>query len=419
MSDDPLPSCARASCGFLEESISVAVVRVDSSGMILAANRRASTLIGEPLAGKPWHDMLLNFNGEMALSEWLADEKRPRLLNVRTASGVPQTLEVMIEPVGDDYVLFGELNAVEQEHLSREVVELNHELSNLTRELAQSNAELKLVNIKLEQSQVQLLHSEKMAAVGQLAAGLAHEINNPIGFVNSNLGTLKGYVEKLIFLIDAYERSADANDTATDAALKAACEMADMAFLRNDVVALLGESRDGLERVRKIIQDLRDFSRIDSPDWQEVDLNVGMESTLNVAWNDLKYKAVVVKRYGELPPVRCHPGQINQVFMNLLVNAAQAIEGLGKITLSSGAEGPWAWVGVEDTGKGMTQAVMKHIFEPFFTTKPVGKGTGLGLSMAYDLVKKHGGRIDVTSEPDQGSYFKVWLPVAGPENPTV
>ncbi len=417
MSHDPSPSGEGASCRFLEECISVAVVRVDSSGVILAANRRATTLIGESLVGKPWHAMLLNFNGEVALSEWLAEEERPRLLNVRTASGVPQTLEVMIEPVGNDYLLFGELNAVEQEHLSREVLELNHELSNLTREFAQSNAELQLVNSKLEQSQLQLLQSEKMAAIGQLAAGVAHEINNPIGFVNSNLGALKGYVEEFIFLIDAYERYADANGTATDQALQAVREKVDIAFLRDDVVALLGESRDGLERVRKIVQDLRDFSRIDSPDWQEADLNAGMESTLNVVWAELKYKAEVVKRYGELPPVRCHLGQINQVFMNLLLNAAQAIEGQGKITLSSGVEGLWAWVSVEDTGNGMTPAVMKRIFEPFFTTKPVGKGTGLGLSLAYDMVKKHGGRIDVTSEPGQGTCFQVWLPVAGPETP--
>jgi signal transduction histidine kinase len=275
---------------------------------------------------------------------------------------------------------------------------------------------LQAANDELAQSQGQLLQSEKMAAIGQLAAGIAHEINNPIGFVKSNLGTLKEYVEQLFALLDAYESAATTSSTDASAALQAAREKADIDFLRNDVVALLGESRDGLERVRKIVQDLRDFSRIDNPDWQAADLNGGLESTLNVVWNELKYKAEVVKSYGELPPVRCHLGQINQVFMNLLVNAAQAIEDRGTITLSSGADGPWAWVSVEDTGKGMTSDVMKRIFEPFFTTKPVGKGTGLGLSLAYDMVKKHGGRIDVSSQPGQGTCFKIWLPIAGPEN---
>ncbi|MDP3539584.1 MAG: ATP-binding protein [Azonexus sp.] len=385
--------------------------------MILAANGHATTLIGVPLEGQPWHTMLLNFGGKLALADWLADTAQPRLLNVRTAAGLPQTLEVKVETNGADYLLFGEVNAVEQARLAREVLALNHEQNNLTRELTLKNADLKLLNTKLEQSQVQLLQSEKMAAVGQLAAGVAHEINNPIGYVNSNLGTLKSHVEELLFLIDVYERCADANGTATDPALQAAREKADIGFLRDDVVALLAESRDGLERVRKIVQDLRDFSRIDSPDWQEADLNAGLESTLNVVWNELKHKAEVVKSYGELPPVRCHLGQVNQVFMNLLANAVQAFEDRGKITLSSGAEGPWAWVSVEDTGKGMTPEVMKRIFEPFFTTKPVGKGTGLGLSLAYDIVKKHGGRIDVSSQPGQGTSFKVWLPVAGPENP--
>jgi PAS domain S-box-containing protein len=277
--------------------------------------------------------------------------------------------------------------------------------------------QLESSNAELKQSQGQLLQSEKMAAVGQLAAGVAHEINNPIGFVNSNLGTLKGYVEQLLALIDTYERCAVANGIEADATLQAARERADIAFLRDDVVALLGESRDGLERVKKIVQGLRDFSRIDSSDWQEADLIAGLESTLNVVSNELKYKADVVKNYGELPPVRCHLGQINQVFMNLLVNAAQAIEDRGKITLSSGAQGPWAWVSIEDTGKGMTPEVMKRIFEPFFTTKPVGKGTGLGLSLSYDMVKKHGGHIDVSSQPGLGTCIKVWLPVAGPENP--
>lgn len=306
-------------------------------------------------------------------------------------------------------------------HRKRAEVALRESEANLSVTVEQvetSNAELKLANESLMKSQEQLLQSEKMAAVGQLAAGVAHEINNPIGFVNSNLGTLKTYVEQLLVLLDAYERSAEASGVAADPALQVAREKAEIAFLRQDVVALLDESHDGLQRVRKIVLDLRDFSRIDSQDWQEADLNAGMESTLNVVWNELKYKAEVVKDYGELPLVRCKLGQVNQVFMNLLVNAAQAIEVWGKITLSSGTEGPWVWVSVEDTGRGMTPEVMKRIFEPFFTTKPVGKGTGLGLSLAYGVVKEHGGHIDVSSQPGQGTCFKVCLPAAGPENPT-
>jgi signal transduction histidine kinase len=284
--------------------------------------------------------------------------------------------------------------------------------------LKKKGLEQELLIDQLAQAQGQLLQSEKMAAVGQLAAGVAHEINNPIGFVNSNLGTLKGYVEQLLGLIDTYERCTGAASAAESAMLKVARESTDLAFLRDDLVALLAESRDGLDRVKKIVQELRDFSRIDTTECETADLNAGLESTLNVARNELKYKAEVIKNYGKPPPVRCHLGQINQVILNLLVNAAQAIEGRGTITITSGAEGAWAWVRIADTGKGMEPEVLKRIFEPFFTTKPVGKGTGLGLSLAYDIVKKHGGRIDVSSEPGRGTCFQVWLPAAGPENST-
>jgi signal transduction histidine kinase len=253
-----------------------------------------------------------------------------------------------------------------------------------------------------------------MAAIGQLAAGVAHEINNPIGFVNSNLGTLKNYVERLLGLIDAYDQCIVKNAVQSPQ-LAAAKQEADLGFLRDDIVALLGESRDGLDRVKKIVQDLKDFSHIDEAELQEADLNAGIESTLNVVWNELKYKADVVKEYGQLPPVRCIPGQLNQVFMNLLINAAQAIDQHGTITVRSGTKGDQVWIEVVDSGRGMPPEVKKRMFEPFFTTKPVGKGTGLGLSLSYDIVvKKHDGRFEVDSEPGKGSTFRVWLPVGGP-----
>jgi signal transduction histidine kinase len=286
--------------------------------------------------------------------------------------------------------------------------ERNRELES---QVEERTHELKVAIAELARSQGQLLQSEKMAAIGQLAAGVAHEINNPIGFVSSNLGTLKDYAEQLIALVDAHEKSASQSTPATRVALQEARDNADLPFLRDDVVALLAESRDGLERVKKIVQDLRDSSHIDSMEWVETDLNAGMETTLHIAAGEWKYKAEVIKLYGVLPPVRCHPGQINQVFMNLLVNAAQAIVSQGKITVRSGAEGAWVWASIEDTGNGMTPEQLKHIFEPFFTTKPVGKGTGLGLSISYDIVKKHKGHIDVTSEVGKGSIFTVWLPV--------
>jgi two-component system NtrC family sensor kinase len=255
---------------------------------------------------------------------------------------------------------------------------------------------------ELEEAHGQLLQSEKMASIGVLAAGVAHEINNPVGFVNSNLGTLKTYNEELIALLESCRAG-----TATEADFVAA----EFDYLKADSADLIRESRDGLERVRKIVADLKDFSRLDQAEWQEADLNAGIECTLNVVWNELKYKAEVLREYdAELPRVPCLPAQVNQVVMNLLINAAHAIDERGTITVRSGHDAQWAWIEVADTGHGMPPEVLKHIFDPFYTTKPVGKGTGLGLSISYDIVSKHGGHIDVTSKPGHGTTFRVCLP---------
>ncbi|UCV16010.1 bacteriohemerythrin [Quatrionicoccus australiensis] len=295
-----------------------------------------------------------------------------------------------------------------QNHLEELVVERTKQLATANGALEKDRQELEMLLSKIEEAQQQLLQSEKMAAIGQLAAGVAHEINNPVGFVNSNLGTLKTYVDSLFAVIDAYQ----AVDAGADRKmLEAAQQKADLEFLREDLPSLLLESQDGLNRVTKIVQDLKDFSRVDQAARQLANLNEALESTLNVVWNEIKYKAEVVRELGEIPEIECVPAQINQVFMNLLVNAAQAIEQRGSITLRSGLENGYVWFEFADTGKGMNAETAKRIFEPFFTTKPIGQGTGLGLSISYDIiVKKHGGRIDVSSEPGQGTTFRLWLP---------
>jgi signal transduction histidine kinase len=258
---------------------------------------------------------------------------------------------------------------------------------------------------KIEEAQQQLLQSEKMAAIGQLAAGVAHEINNPIGFVNSNLGSLKTYIAHLMQLIEAHE-------TGEPEAIARARKIADLDFLREDLPALLAESQDGLNRVTRIVQDLKDFSRVDQAARQYADLNAAMNSTLNVVRNELKYKADLIVELGSIPEIECVPAQMNQVFMNLLVNAAQAIPERGTIYVRSGVDRNNVWFEIEDTGCGMSEKTLRHVFEPFFTTKPVGQGTGLGLSISYDIVvKKHSGMLEVRSEPGKGSCFRITLPI--------
>jgi signal transduction histidine kinase len=296
---------------------------------------------------------------------------------------------------------------------TKTLAELNEEQSRRIEELEKAHAEVKAINKRLEEAQQQLLQSEKMASIGQLAAGVAHEINNPIGYVHSNLGSLEGYIEDVFRMLEVYadiERS-HPEHAALFAEARALREKLDIDFLKEDVHALLAETREGIGRVKKIVQDLKDFSRAGSEDeWQWADLHKGLDSTLNIVNNEIKYKAKVVKEYGTLPEIECLPSQLNQVFMNLLVNAAHAIEGQGTITVRTGADAENLWVEVADTGCGIAPENLQRIFEPFFTTKPVGKGTGLGLSLSYGIVRKHGGRIDVKSELGRGSTFRVTLP---------
>ncbi|MBA4061017.1 MAG: ATPase [Verminephrobacter sp.] len=288
-------------------------------------------------------------------------------------------------------------------------------------ELIKTNRDLKEVNSKLSDAQSKLIQSEKLASIGQLAAGVAHEINNPIGFIFSNFGTLEQYLEDLFQMLDAYEQAeASVSDGAALARIRSLKADLDIDYLKEDIPNLMRESRDGIQRVRKIVQDLKDFSRVDArQEWESVDLHAGIDSTLNIVNNEIKYKADVVKHYGALPEVQCLPSELNQVFMNLLVNAAHAITAeRGTITISTGVEGRNVWVEVADTGAGIAQENLQRIFDPFFTTKPVGKGTGLGLSLSYGIVQKHSGRMEVHSELGVGTRFRVTLPIQHEEAAT-
>lgn len=261
----------------------------------------------------------------------------------------------------------------------------------------------------------QLIQSEKLASIGQLAAGVAHEINNPIGYIFSNFGTLENYLHTLIGVLDTYEKLEDSLYSPEAAGqLQNLRNTVEMTYLKEDIPELMRETKEGVNRVRKIVQDLKDFSRIDSDQqWGPADLHAGIDSTLNIIASELKYVADVVKEYGQIPEVECLGSQINQVFMNLLVNAAHASgPERGTITIRTGqTDADAVWIEVADTGCGIAPANLPRIFDPFFTTKPVGKGTGLGLSMSYGIIKKHKGNIEVRSTSGQGTTFRVTLPV--------
>jgi hemerythrin-like metal-binding protein len=295
-----------------------------------------------------------------------------------------------------------------------------------TQELADANASLQAERLalvdtieRLKQTREQLLQSEKMAAVGQLAAGVAHEINNPVGFVTSNMGSLATYVQQMLGLLAAYRQAGAALPSAQRAAIEAMPAFADLDYLREDVPELLKECKEGLGRVTRIVNNLREFTHVDDASWAPADINAALESALNVAGNALKYKADVVKELAPLPPVTCIVAQLGQVFVNLLVNAAQAITERGTVTVRTGVAGEQVWIEISDTGAGMSTETQKRLFEPFYTTKPVGQGTGLGLSISWEIVARHHGTLEVQSHLGQGSCFRMTLPIVLPADAAV
>ncbi|HJR27441.1 MAG TPA: ATP-binding protein [Pseudomonas sp.] len=300
------------------------------------------------------------------------------------------------------------------ERASIQMSHLEHLVAQRTTEFKQASEALQREIDERKQLESQLVQSEKLASLGQLAAGVAHEINNPIGFISSNLGALDGYFKQLQAMLDAY-REAEAAITSSEVLerLGQLREQVELEFLREDIPLLIKESKDGINRVGQIVKDLKDFSRVDSnQEWQWTNLQQGIESTLNIVANELKYKADVVKEYQNLPDIECLPSQINQVIMNLIVNASQAMgPKRGTITLRTGLEGETVSIEVADTGSGIEPECLQKIFDPFYTTKPVGQGTGLGLSLSYGIVKKHRGDISVRSEVGVGTTFRVELPV--------
>ncbi len=252
-----------------------------------------------------------------------------------------------------------------------------------------------------------------MVAIGQLAAGVAHEINSPIGFVSSNFMHLADYINEMLSLIAEYERGEPQLAPQLQSSIAAIRARVDIGYIKEDVPQLLAQSKDGIERVQKIIRSLRDFSRVDTA--QEMlacDIHTGIESTLHIVWNELKHKVIVHKEFDRtLPEVECVGSQINQVILNLLLNAAHSIDDTGDIWIRTGSERGQIYIEIADNGIGIAPEMQARIFEPFFTTKPVGQGTGLGLSVSYGIIQKHGGRIEVKSEPQRGTTFTIWLPV--------
>ncbi|AOM75891.1 7TM diverse intracellular signaling domain-containing protein [Pedobacter steynii] len=302
--------------------------------------------------------------------------------------------------------------------IKQQNVELEKKVYERTLELQDSNKTLEITLKDLKEAQSQLVDSEKMAGLGQLTAGIAHEINNPINFVTSNIKPLELDIEELNEVIHMYENLNLNEDLSTQLnAIESFKKRIDLNFVRDEIKSLLSGIGEGAKRTAEIIRSLKNFSRLDENDCKYVDLNEGLDSTLVLVRNTFPSNLKIVKNYGNLPKVECMPGKVNQVFMNLISNAIQAIKGKAehveeeKLTISTWHEGEQVKIGIKDTGPGMTEEVKQKIFEPFFTTKDVGEGTGLGLSIVFRIIENHHGQIDVITKVNHGTEFIITLPV--------
>lgn len=312
------------------------------------------------------------------------------------------------------------------------IVELEDRHRRIRERLLKSAAQLEAKNASLEETlahlettKAQIFQQEKMATIGQLAAGVAHEIKNPTGFVDSNLVSLQDYMTKINHLVDGYKQvfqhlnanpskaALSADVAAMVGEVQAEAEQIDIDYLQEDIQDLIQDCREGTRRIKKIVLDLKAFAHPGEEQLQFADINKGLKSTLNVVNTEIKYKAKVITDLGDIPMVECFPQELNQVFMNLLTNAAQAMESRGEIRVSTRRLAEQVRIEISDTGVGIEPANLSKIFDPFFTTKAVGKGTGLGMHIAYNIIQKHNGAIQVESKPGEGTTFTIDLPVLG------
>jgi two-component system, NtrC family, sensor kinase len=312
--------------------------------------------------------------------------------------------DYLIKPCDLDVLQLSVSRALERRALLRDGKRYKRELERRNEELGSQKAEL-------ERLQAQLVHNEKMASLGQLAGGVAHELNNPAGFIYSNMETLGEYLSDLKRLMAVYDRMMLSPELASQA--DEAKREIRYETLLPELSSIIADCQEGARRIRDIVLNLRTFSRLDEAEVKKIDIHMGIDATIRLLSQYYSSNRITLKReYGNLPPVVCLAGQLNQVWMNLLTNAAQAIgRGPGEVTIETGLQDTAVIVRIGDTGDGIPAENLKRIFDPFFTTKPVGEGTGLGLSITYGIVERHGGTITVESTPGKGTTFTTLIPL--------
>ncbi|MBN2843450.1 MAG: PAS domain-containing protein [Sedimentisphaerales bacterium] len=414
------------------ENLPFGIFVVDKHKRIIKINKAAEQIIGrtyEEIKGKICHHYIcpsqnrccpvLDLHQTMDRSEKdIINSKGEIIPVIKTA--IPLELE------GQEVILEAFTDISEQKKMQELLLLAKQDIENYSQNLEKlvdaRTTDLQKALANLKETQGQLLQSEKMASVGQLAAGIAHEINNPIGFIKSNLCTFRSYAKEIILLLEGYDRliKEDPNQDSYQAIMTEVIKLRndiDIDYIITETEKIIKDSIDGVERICNIVTDLKEFSHIDRPNACEEDINIILDKTISVAWHELKYRAKIERNYGTLPLLKCHGGQLGQVFLNILLNASDALEGKGEsavISLKTSLQYDQIIIEISDNGSGIDPEIVPKIFDPFFTTKDIGKGTGLGLNLAYKIIKAHGGQITVSSTPDSGTTFKIQLPVDEP-----
>ena len=373
-------------------SIFMAIVIVRLITVPLGRMEQAAISIGE---GDLWVNVKYKSKDELGM---LAETFNKMIVSLREAN---EKMEEKSEKLRMQWEVLRETND--------ELQEKSKLLEQQREQTEQKNKDLESTLTKLKDAQNQLVQSEKMASVGQLTAGIAHEINNPINFVSSNVGPLKRDIADILTILQQYVEASGNNNNGFDKVNELKKEL-DFDFLIEEINSLLKGIEEGARRTTDIVRGLRNFSRLDEDEQKLADIHQGIESTLLVLKNELKNKAEVVKHFGSIPQILCYPGKLNQVFLNILQNANQAIEKTGKIEISTSMDKKWVYISIKDNGRGMSKEVAQRVFDPFFTTKEIGKGTGLGLSISFSIIKEHDGDIQIKSEPGKGSEFIIRIP---------
>lgn len=398
----------------LNDALSYAIGVFELDGTLVLANAGMRRLLATP-SGEISLDNLINPSWKQLTERGDgAGRLYDGIFTFNVSSKTYDSLKGSARREGTQILLLAEYDVAEMSRVQVELVGLNGEITNLQREIAIKNKNLQHTLSELKNTQMMLIHSEKMNAMGQLVAGVAHEINNPVSFVASNFHSLAEMTKDLVEAFSRLEQEVESVQIeALTQAVSQIREEADMDYIVEDLDDLIVTSLDGLNRVKKIVNELRNFSRLDEAESKLANIREGIESSLAIAQPELKNRIAVSLDIDEtLPEILCRPAELNQVFLNIIINAAQAIQDKGHLLIKAGADSDFITLEFTDDGIGMTPEVQQNIFNPFFTTKAPGSGTGLGLSIAHKIITDgHHGAISVESRPGEGTSIFIRLPV--------